>query len=562
MISDGHDPSMVDELARVSASADFVRAPVMRRLLDFLVHETLAGRGDQLKAYSVAVDGLGRPADFDSQTDSYPRVQVGRLRRMLDAFYAREPHPQGSRFSIPQGRYRVEFATPDIPVEQAETAAPAAPQPPRATRHTAIAGGVIAVLLGLLLVAGLMWPRSSAEATIATPTLALAHLGADPSLDAVEIDADSILLDGLRRSWLVTILPQGAVNAAAADYRLSGDIGGGNAAVIHLRLVSAKGGELLWTGQVPVPANRALLREALDPLIAELIQPYGVIATDQRAHLRVPAPPGYACHLKFDQYRRERTEALHKESQACVAATLANNPGDAMGLAAKAFLTLDDGVYRFAPDTPGARQRSLLLAQRAVRADPYSPFGHIVLARVARHNGGCALAIRSARRAIILNPVDPDLHATSANILFGCGDAGYEAAARRAIALDPTPPANFYTALVFSALERGDMVEARRAATQMAPSPNAMPGYYDFVFAVVAAAENDRPRAHAAWARLLRAQPDAGTHLTNVLHRWSTSPRIEALSLRYLRTVGLVPPADRDASASQSPPDPALRKAT
>ena len=70
------------EVGAVSATPEFERAPVMRRLLGFLVRITLAGNGDELKAYSVAVDGLGRDADFDSQSDSYPRVQVGRLRKM------------------------------------------------------------------------------------------------------------------------------------------------------------------------------------------------------------------------------------------------------------------------------------------------------------------------------------------------------------------------------------------------------------------------------------------------------------------------------------------------
>jgi hypothetical protein len=42
-------------LAAINASAEFVRAPVMRHLLGYLVDETVAGRGDRLKAYSVAI---------------------------------------------------------------------------------------------------------------------------------------------------------------------------------------------------------------------------------------------------------------------------------------------------------------------------------------------------------------------------------------------------------------------------------------------------------------------------------------------------------------------------
>src|SRR3546814_16463801 len=77
------------ELERVFSSTEFSRSPVMRRLLRFLIDQTLAGKGEQLTAYSVAVDGLGRDPAFVAQSARYPRVHVGRLRRLLDASYER-----------------------------------------------------------------------------------------------------------------------------------------------------------------------------------------------------------------------------------------------------------------------------------------------------------------------------------------------------------------------------------------------------------------------------------------------------------------------------------------
>ena len=103
---DGRFRSMLlAEVRAITATPEFRRAPVMTRLLDYLARETLAGRGEQLKAYAVAVDGLGRSPDFDAQGDSYPRVQVGRLRKMLSEYYAR--HPRDVRLAVPQGGYRV-----------------------------------------------------------------------------------------------------------------------------------------------------------------------------------------------------------------------------------------------------------------------------------------------------------------------------------------------------------------------------------------------------------------------------------------------------------------------
>ncbi|WP_299328773.1 hypothetical protein [Parasphingopyxis sp.] len=97
------------ETVRLLSAPQFARAPVMRRLLSYLVDQTLAGNGDRLKAYTIAVDGLGRDADFDAGQDSYPRVQVGRLRKLLDEVYAIPGSRAAMRLHIPKGGYAVHF---------------------------------------------------------------------------------------------------------------------------------------------------------------------------------------------------------------------------------------------------------------------------------------------------------------------------------------------------------------------------------------------------------------------------------------------------------------------
>ena len=73
------------EVAKVVESELFRSSPVLARLLAFLSQETIAGRGHTLKSYTIAVKALGRPVDFDAQADSYPRVQIARLRKALEA---------------------------------------------------------------------------------------------------------------------------------------------------------------------------------------------------------------------------------------------------------------------------------------------------------------------------------------------------------------------------------------------------------------------------------------------------------------------------------------------
>ena len=102
-----------------------------RNLLSYLVTEELEGRGERLKAYSIATEVLGRPNNFDPQQDSIVRVEIGRLRQALERYYLIEGKDAPIVISIPKGQYRPVFtaAHPDAP-EPARLAPPPAPAAP------------------------------------------------------------------------------------------------------------------------------------------------------------------------------------------------------------------------------------------------------------------------------------------------------------------------------------------------------------------------------------------------------------------------------------------------
>ncbi len=62
-----------DQVRRMLDGAAFQAAPNLARLLWYLVEETLAGRAERLKAYTLAVEALGQPAAFDPQTSALVR---------------------------------------------------------------------------------------------------------------------------------------------------------------------------------------------------------------------------------------------------------------------------------------------------------------------------------------------------------------------------------------------------------------------------------------------------------------------------------------------------------
>ena len=70
-------------LRHVLQSLQFEASERNRRFLEYVVEETLAGRAERIKAYSIATVVFGRDANFDPQLDPVVRMEARRLRRSL-----------------------------------------------------------------------------------------------------------------------------------------------------------------------------------------------------------------------------------------------------------------------------------------------------------------------------------------------------------------------------------------------------------------------------------------------------------------------------------------------
>ncbi len=155
------------ELQRVLQSPTFADSGRLRKLLQFLVEETICGRGALLKEYLVGVEVFGRPESFDPRNDSIVRVQARNLRKLLDAHYAGEGQHAQVRISIPKGSYTPVFAY----------------APVNGRRRLAKAFVAVAALLvlGLGAWAGTHLYHSSGTASIAV--LPFANLSGEPRND-------------------------------------------------------------------------------------------------------------------------------------------------------------------------------------------------------------------------------------------------------------------------------------------------------------------------------------------------------------------------------------------
>ena len=97
------------QLNRILASANFADAERARNFLRFVVERVLEGHASDIKESVIAVEVLNRPPSFDSKSDPIVRVEAGRLRDRLSAYYEAEGVEDAVLISLPKGRYVPEF---------------------------------------------------------------------------------------------------------------------------------------------------------------------------------------------------------------------------------------------------------------------------------------------------------------------------------------------------------------------------------------------------------------------------------------------------------------------
>src|SRR5438128_1134101 len=96
-------------LSVLLSSTAFAQADRLKRFLRYVVEETVAGRGEGLKEYSIGVEVFDREASFDPRTDPIVRVQARRLRARLDRYYEEEGRQNQIRIELPKGSYAPQF---------------------------------------------------------------------------------------------------------------------------------------------------------------------------------------------------------------------------------------------------------------------------------------------------------------------------------------------------------------------------------------------------------------------------------------------------------------------
>ena len=92
-------------LSAILSSQTFARSHRLRTFLKFVVEREQLGLARQLKGSTIGMDVFSRDGALDPGVDALVRVQAGKLRRLINLYYADEGRNDPVRIRIPLGGY-------------------------------------------------------------------------------------------------------------------------------------------------------------------------------------------------------------------------------------------------------------------------------------------------------------------------------------------------------------------------------------------------------------------------------------------------------------------------
>lgn len=93
------------QVHKILSSPDFRASRQLSTLFKYIIEETVAGRAEDIKAYTIAIEAFKRESSIDTQIDPFVRVLASRLRRVLDHYYHSIGKSDPIRIDIPKGAY-------------------------------------------------------------------------------------------------------------------------------------------------------------------------------------------------------------------------------------------------------------------------------------------------------------------------------------------------------------------------------------------------------------------------------------------------------------------------
>ncbi|RWF51494.1 MAG: hypothetical protein EOS46_00745 [Mesorhizobium sp.] len=444
-------PAVRETLERLLASETFGRSERARKLLRYLVEREQAGEADRLKGFSIAMDVFGKDGDFDPSTDAVVRVQAGRLRELLQQYFANEGVAEPFRIAIPRGSYvpayelnAIRLPEPAKPAEQIEAVAapseppgdaiaaaallaPAAAPEPSVARHLRffwMAIAVVIAMLGVLILrqgSGALLAGGDPAATLETATLtgSIAPSAASEALPLVYIavkasgtDASRVaatLRAGLSGFDTIDFIGRDIVNkadpVASATSFIFDILPGPDTGDITIELQSVATGRVLLSRNLTASDSAPTTVESriADILTSALPASGTIYGYLEQSGIQTALTQ---CLTLNDKYYLDQNARTHEAAYRCLETLAENGAKSPLVYSEIASLHLEavNDHYAYPPDA--TIEKAMTFAHRAVQMGPTSPYAHRSYGYINSRLGNADEALRWMRKAYDLNPYD------------------------------------------------------------------------------------------------------------------------------------------------------------
>ena len=93
------------QVEKIFQDPRFSGSVILKRFLEFIVREKLEGKSHLVKEYTIAVEVLHKPRNFNPQENCIVRIHAARLRKVLSDYYAGAGKGDEILIQLPKGHY-------------------------------------------------------------------------------------------------------------------------------------------------------------------------------------------------------------------------------------------------------------------------------------------------------------------------------------------------------------------------------------------------------------------------------------------------------------------------
>jgi TolB-like protein len=438
--SESDQEAIRQQLARILRSGPFHQSRRRQRFLEYIVSETLAGRGERLKGYNVALEVFDRPETFDSNVDPVVRIEAARLREKLREYYGADGQGDPIRIDLPKGTYtpQIEFRPAAMSGSQLGRSQGAAASQSRSRKTSlgVLAASIIAVLFVLLAGFGAWrwWTPStplSERASIAV--LPFENIGNDPRWDRFADGVTEDIITDLSHSKDLFVVARNSTEVyrgKPADVRTIGrDLGvryvlegsiqpSSDQIRVTAQLIDTRTGSHVWSNRYDRPATDLfkVQSDVTEKIAATLTGYEGAVAAAERSLIRRKPPSdltAYEFYLLGMAAKHGGAGGGVTKEGLDEAERLFRNAIEIDPRLARAYVGLAY-VYEYRIDfglgTSADNQAKLIeVAHNAVRLDPSDGETQLVLGHAFAYQGMADQALEQFAKAEALAPNNADL---------------------------------------------------------------------------------------------------------------------------------------------------------